>query len=386
MFSLPFFPLIRRGAMVVAAALALSSVAAIAQPLRDVDLATEPLARLAPGMTSANMLIFGVRLGMHWQEARTILDMQRMDYLYQKGIPSRVLVRGLRSTYYFILNPSSFEIVEMGIMDPRDLPLENQYLADGRRWRLTTARTHFFRGEGDYVRNEEGENIVYDQLGFVLKWLLNGEFRFVMVWKRPPPAPRCDADMRFFLNAYYFPNTTAGLARLEQRLKGPLARATYLRITPEDRRQAAFVDLAMAELLACLRQMCDWFLQKNGGSRTELTIRITGYTSAAPFLVGAYYDDPVDIKADDMQRAFGIVTGGPLGDAGDPTQGNFRLGMLRAFWTARVLERQMRATSANWRLLENSGRIRWIYDSGTVRSDVPDAKDQRSILLEAVVD
>jgi len=134
-----------------------------------------------------NMSIYGVTLGMPWGEARNILDRGNVPYIFQKGTSPVVYVPPTNSTYYFILNPSSYGVIEMGIIGTADLPLDNQYLFDGHRWRLTTARTQFYGNEGEYIVNEEGEMYNFPYHGFVLKYLTPDNFRFVMV--APTNAP-----------------------------------------------------------------------------------------------------------------------------------------------------------------------------------------------------
>ena len=146
-----------------------------------IDLARQAVVQIPAGYSSLNIAIYGVTLGMPWGEARNVLDRQSIPYIFQKGTSPVVYVPPQRSTYYFILNPSSYDVIEMGIINSADLPLDNQYLFDGQRWRLTTARTQFFGNEGEFITNEEGESYNFPYLGFVLKYLTPGSFRFVMV-------------------------------------------------------------------------------------------------------------------------------------------------------------------------------------------------------------
>ncbi len=146
-----------------------------------VDVARQAVVQIPDGMTSLNMSIYGVTLGMPWGEARNILDRSNVPYIFQKGTSPVVYVPPTNSTYYYILNPSSYAVIEMGVIGTADLPLDNQYIFDGHRWRLTTARTQFFGNEGEYIVNEEGEMYNFPYHGFVLKYLTPQNFRFVMV-------------------------------------------------------------------------------------------------------------------------------------------------------------------------------------------------------------
>lgn len=146
-----------------------------------IDIARQSVVQVPAGMNSLNMSIYGVTLGMPWGEARNILDRTNVPYIFQKGTSPVVYIPPTNSSYYLILNPSSYAVIEMGIIGISDLPLDNQYLFDGHRWRLTTARTQFFGNEGEYVVNEEGEMYNFPYHGFVLKYLTPENFRFVMV-------------------------------------------------------------------------------------------------------------------------------------------------------------------------------------------------------------
>jgi len=167
---------------------------ATAQDGNSVDIARQAVVQIPSGANSMSMSIYGVTLGMPWGEARNVLDRLNVPYIFQKGTSPVVYVPPQNSTYYYILNPSSYEIIEMGIIGVADLPLDNQYLYDGQRWRLTTARTQFFGNEGEFIVNEEGESYNFPYLGFVLKYVTPGTFRFVMV--RPTNKPLTQAYSR----------------------------------------------------------------------------------------------------------------------------------------------------------------------------------------------
>jgi hypothetical protein len=342
---------------------------AAAQAVRVVDIAREPLSRLDVGMTSAHIRINGIRLGMYWDEARAILDRERIDYLYSKGIPTKVYIAPARSTYYFVLNPSSYQIVEMGVMGAALLPLDNSPMADGRRWRLTSARTWFFRGEGDYVRNEEGENVVYDRLGFVLKWLTSGEFRFVMVLREPPPPPPPPSltlyGVRFFVTGYYFPNTTQELERLLQRRRD-MAGALYIDFNdPTNANHTADVDALMRKAVSYLDE-CARYCVRTG---RPLSITITGFYDPRGLTRGSYIDPSV--TAGGRTILIGSILEGQ--------DGNERLALLRAYWTSTVLDRMLVASSDAWRTLSKSGAIRWSYRNGGEGKDGSEHANKRAI-------
>lgn len=176
-----------RVTVVLLCLVALAPSPAAAQGKALIDIARQSVVQIPAEMTSLNVSIYGVTLGMPWGEARNVLDRGNVPYIFQKGTSPVVYVPPTNSTYYFILNPSSYAVIEMGIIGISDLPLDNQYLFDGHRWRLTTARTQFFGNEGEYIVNEEGEMYNFPFHGFVLKYLTPENFRFVMV--APTNAP-----------------------------------------------------------------------------------------------------------------------------------------------------------------------------------------------------
>ncbi len=152
-----------------------------------VDIARFPVQQVGGGGTALDLTVLGVGIGMKWGEARAMFDNGNVPYIIQKGTSPVVYIPPQNPTYYFVLNPSSYEIIEMGVMGTADLPTENQFLFDAGRWRLTTARTQFFGTEGEFIVNEEGESYNFPFQGFVLKFLSTGAFRFVMV--RPTNSP-----------------------------------------------------------------------------------------------------------------------------------------------------------------------------------------------------
>jgi hypothetical protein len=257
----------------------------------------------------------------------------------------------------------------MGVMGAALLPLDNSPMADGRRWRLTSARTWFFRGEGDYVRNEEGENVVYDRLGFVLKWLTSGEFRFVMVLREPPPPPPPPSltlyGVRFFVTGYYFPNTTQELERLLQRRRD-MAGALYIDFNdPTNANHTADVDALMRKAVSYLDE-CARYCVRTG---RPLSITITGFYDPRGLTRGRYIDPSV--TAGGRTILIGSILEGQ--------DGNERLALLRAYWTSTVLDRMLVASSDAWRTLSKSGAIRWSYRNGGEGKDGSEHANKRAI-------
>lgn len=157
------------------------------------DIGRSGIDHLQGARTSANVSIYGLHIGMLWTEGRAMLERQNIPFIFEKGSAPTVYTPPQNSTFYFRLNPSSYEIIEMGIAGTADLPLDNQFLFDGQRWKLTTARTQFFGNEGEFIVNEEGESYNFPYKGVVLKYLSPKGFQFVLV--APTGKPLTTAGM-----------------------------------------------------------------------------------------------------------------------------------------------------------------------------------------------
>ena len=220
---------------------------------RHVDIAREQVSKLDDGMTSMDIAIYGVRLGMSWNEARALLMASDIPFRFAGTVPTTVYFGPSLSTFTLTLNPSSFEIIEMGIENDADLPRPNRYLANGSYWRLTTARMYFFGSEGHFTVNEEDTQFTYPRLGFALRCTDCQGFRFVMVrlpspnrsapLSLPPPhiIEKFEIDVPFFVTGYWKPNTTENLADLAAaRRSGVFKTARFI-----DTRDADYDSLAL---------------------------------------------------------------------------------------------------------------------------------------------
>jgi hypothetical protein len=196
-----------------------------AQSTAVIDIAKQPITQIPADMTSRNIAIHGVTLGLPWSAARNVLDRSNVPYIFQKGPTPVVYIPPTNPSYYYVLNSSSYEIMEMGVIGVADLPIDNQYLFDAQRWRLTTARMQFFGNEGEYIVSEDGEAYNYPFLGFVLKYINPNGFRYIMVNPTnkpltthgqnlgyntnpptastpPPPPPQQEDNLQKFLNEF----------------------------------------------------------------------------------------------------------------------------------------------------------------------------------------
>jgi len=321
---------------------------------KPVNIAREPLPRLETGITSMNISVHGVQLGMPWEEARLLLDKEGVPYLYSKALPLTVYAPPDEPTWYFSLNPSSYEIVEMGLCGERDLPRQNRFMADGRRWRLTTARTYFFGSEGREIFNEEGPGIHYPELGFTLKCLAGSRFRFVMTipndYSTPLPLLEpLEIAIPFFATGYWAPNTTANLAELRSPLGEDLMRrARIINLADENYEQLATqVDAVVAKLAHSIEDRL-LILSPSFDRVAEIVIVVEGYADPRRPSAGAYVGLPV------RTRRFSI----PDGAAINGLSGNVTLSRLRAVYTARELEKMLSASQV-YNRFRDAGKLRW---------------------------
>ena len=333
---------------VLLAATALCTAPAHAQHV--IDIMHEPFERVTPGMTSTNIAIHGVRLRMDWEEARVILERANVPYLFSKSLPLTVYVPPAEPSVYFTLHPASYEIIEMGVVGPGSLHPQNRLLANLQHWRLTTARTWFFGGEGHYVLNEEGSSYDYPGLGFTLKCLSNGEFRFVMLPVGPRPVDRpvsYAVDIPFFVTGYYRPNTAANLRDLRNRMaRGDFRASPFIGVNDTDYASLnADVERQLASIEHGLMEHIRYLAQSAG--REYLVIAVTGFHDPRPLRPGRYTERTVE-------TLHGPIVSGSRMEGED---GNKILAALRAVYTAEEIEERLSSRSPEYAALKRAGRI-----------------------------
>jgi len=340
--------------------------ATVAQPV--IDVTTEPVAKIDKGITSKNFAVYGVQLGMNWEDARSILSRKDIPYLFAKTVPIMVYIPPKEPTFYFSLNPSTYEIVEIGVMGEKFLPVQNRYIADGLHWRLTTARTYFFGIEGARILNEEGQQFNYPELGFSLKYISNRDFRFVMVEPesvpRIIPKPKPDTlfvpkpftvTVPFFVTGYYFPNTSAEWKRLQERIaKGELIMARYIDARkPENGSYDEFsriVDNTFQEIQSYIEQNLSYLAKYEPHVKLTMHIGVEGYVDPRPLTKGEYLDEDVTLPDGRVLQRGSMMKG---------DEGNGILAFLRAHFTAQYIDRYMMDASGQYRAANEQGRIVW---------------------------
>ena len=337
-----------------------------------IDITSQALPRISRGMTSMDIAIFGVRLGMAWDDARFILDRDRVPYLFTHSLPLRVYLPPENPSWYFGLNPSSYEVEEMGICGDEHVPRPNRLLADGQRWKLTTARAQFFGYEGDFIRNEEGEGVHYPDIGFALKCIDGSGFRFVMLkptgWHpRPPSFPPLTVSIPFFVTGYWKPNTSANLAELRAAYaSGGLRAAGIINTGDEDYEALALdVDRAVVGLARAIESRLMVLAPFFDDVSVVLTT-VSGFSDPRLPRGGRYLGPMV------RTSAFTIPDKARI----DGAAGNLLLSRLRAVYTTRELEKAL-ASSAVYQRFKSAGRIRWVPEGHGTRDGNRDNVRQR---------
>ncbi|MDH7515970.1 MAG: hypothetical protein QHI48_08870 [Bacteroidota bacterium] len=341
---------------------------------------SEPLERIRPGMTSMDISVYGVRLGMRWEEARQLLDSKGIGYLYPKSLPLRVLVPPERPTFFFTLNPASYEVFEIGVCGAACLHPLNRILPDGHRWRLTTARTFFFGYEGEDVLNEEGFSIRFPQLGFVLKWVDELGFHFVAVYPEgyhPPERGEnpLEVTIKYFVTGYWIPNTSERLAEL------------MVALTRGDLREAGIIDTSDADYRA-LASAVDREMGRLVSEIAGRLARIASSPAAAVRILVEGYADPRQPRG---CKYIGETVETPLFVVRNRTplegkEGNLTLSRLRAFFTSVELQRRLAADPAYRRLAE-AGRVKWVpVGKGEADGTGRPFSERRSVRVTLVVD
>ncbi|MBL0175921.1 MAG: hypothetical protein IPP94_11770 [Ignavibacteria bacterium] len=348
---------------------------------RVVDIARTPISRLSPGMTSVDLSIYGVRLGMSWDEARSVLIADNVPFAFAQTVPVTVYLGPDLSSFYAVLNPSSLEVIELGVCGATDLPRENRYLANGQYWRLTTARTFFFGSEGRFVVNEDDMQFTYPALGFALRCVECEGFTFIMLKPegyRPPFTPvtrSFEIGVPFFVTGYWKPNTTENLADLRAGLRtGSLKPARFINAGDANYDSlAAQVDANLDEAVIFIENtLLEMRPALSRVSRVSIAVR--GFADRKEPVPGQYVGTEVRLQ---KQR---IPNGARIAGA----KGNIVLAQLRAAHTARELEDRL-ATSGIYTTFKNAGKIHFTAEGRGVTNGDEDllAHRRAEIIIHA---
>ncbi len=373
----------KRAILILLSALFIST-SALAQTARTLDLAEDPVSRLEPSMTSLNIAIHGIRLGMTWDQARDILTRKEVPYLFSKSLPLTVYIPPSNPSFYLTLHPSSYEVFEMGVMGTSKLPLENRYIANGNHWRLTTARTFFFGSEGHDFLNEEARSFMYERLGFALKWLLNGEFCFVLFypegWTPPRPQPPqfvtpkpYRSTIPFFVTGYYYPNTSLNYRWLLQRKNaGELKDAHYIDLNDEDYETLArSVDREMDRVFEYIQSNLQ-VLNASGRRDIAMYGAVYGFVDPRGLTPGKYIDSTIVNEVIEIRQ----------GELLEGESGNSKLATLRAYHTRNMIDAFMMEKSPLYRQLKQERRILWKAMGRGVPITERTHREMRSIEIE----
>jgi hypothetical protein len=306
------------------------------------ELTKKPVDAIPDGLTSRDLSVYGVTVGMQWRDARVSLEKQRLPFLLSEQL-RRCDVPAVGSECCFLLDESGTIVAEIHICGPCVLPPANRFLVDGKAWRSAKARQAFFGEEGEHAQDRCSESYEFPEKGFSLRYSCRCQFQFVLLAppappaSPPPPSPTsCDlqeTSFPFFITGWYYPNTVEQLSRLRERVRtGELI--NYLNFNRKDLQyeladdSAAQVVTTQFESFYNRLSQCLSVLKNNANATLSLTV--TGYADTREFSSGVYVDQ-------DVVCGNQVIKGNtPMG--GD---GNTKLSALRAFHTIETIKEEL---------------------------------------------
>ncbi len=344
---------------------------------RVLDLAETPVMKLDAGMTSTDVAVLGISVGMPWEQARTILDARQLPYLFARRAPLTVYIPALDPSLHVFIDPVTFVIREIWITGSGILPAENHLLTDAARWRLTTARTHFFGDEGRAVRNEEGDSWVWPDRGFALKYpCCGGEFAFVLslpartTVHRPcpdcptqPSLPVLHTSLAFFITGYVLPTLPETVSDFRTRkAKGEFAKTPYVRDDDDRSTMAAADNLSLLDAFVARVADVAAKVVTTGG---RLWFYVDGYTDEREVTAGNYTGP--------------TIAEGPILVANGQRMSNVTLSWLRAWNTRLMLHGRLMESPAFARLVDEK-RVSWdIHGLGVDHSASREWREKRRV-------
>ncbi|MDT8323398.1 MAG: hypothetical protein RRA94_04740, partial [Bacteroidota bacterium] len=185
----------------------------------------------------------------------------------------------------------------------------------------------------------------------------------------------------FFVTGYWYPNTPAELARLRGRMEdGALPNANFIDMKDYDYDFAARrVDRWFSHLFSEIENMIVPMLDTCYTGVDTLVISVMGHVDPRGLAWGRF-DEKETVRTESM-----TVTPGTVMQRQD---GNIKLSHLRAYYTMRMIDREMRGRSDRYALLRDRDRIRIRADGAYIAEDaVQDSNDpyQRKFIVNVEV-
>jgi len=164
----------------------------------------------------------------------------------------------------------------------------------------------------------------------------------------------------FFVTGYWYPNTTAELARLRGRITGgtELPTANFIDTSDYDYDAAAErVDRWFGDLYAAIDRMLVPMLDSCYGAADTLIIFVQGYVDPRGLAWGKF-----DEKEEVRTLSEVIVPGAIM----QRQEGNVKLSHLRAFYAMQMIDRAMDQRSERYQFLRGRQRVRYQCDGGYI--------------------
>ncbi len=164
----------------------------------------------------------------------------------------------------------------------------------------------------------------------------------------------------FFVTGYWYPNTTAELARLRGRIAGgtELPTANFIDTSDYDYDTAAErVDRWFGDLYAAIDRMLVPMLDSCYGAADTLIIFVQGYVDPRGLAWGKF-----DEKEEVRTLSEVIVPGAIM----QRQEGNVKLSHLRAFYAMQMIDRAMDQRSERYQFLRGRQRVRYQCDGGYI--------------------
>ena len=185
----------------------------------------------------------------------------------------------------------------------------------------------------------------------------------------------------FFVTGYWYPNTPAELARLRSRMNdGALPNANFIDMSDYDYDFAAQrVDRWFSHLFSEIENMIVPMLDTCYTGVDTLVISVLGHVDPRGLAWGRF-DETETVRTESM-----TVTPGTVMQKQD---GNVKLSHLRAYYTMRMIDREMRDRSARYAMLRESDRIRILAEGAYLAEDAGrDSNDpyQRKFIVNVEV-
>ncbi|MCZ7558573.1 MAG: hypothetical protein M5R41_19470 [Bacteroidia bacterium] len=249
-----------------------------------------------------------------------------------------------------VLDAESNALVEAGRTDDRGVYASTVCLKAGKRYLLRPgARSCYVSSEGIAFTTpvpEAFSDTVFMQLD--LRRLALPEFHVV------------SDSIPFFVTGYWYPNTTAELGRLRDRLTsiGDLPNAKFVDTSDYEYDWAAErVDAWFGQLYESIERMLVPMMDSCYTGADTLVIRVLGYVDPRGLAWGRY-DENIEVRTVSSLIRPGAVMQGE--------EGNAKLSHLRAYFAREMIDREMERRSPRYTLLRSMGRLRLEADGGNI--------------------